>query len=88
VREGDATLPGRYYALASLEGVHWFNDYLGGALFVDAGDAFDQLRDARNAAGYGAGARVRTPIGPLRLDLAYGQRTRAVRVHFSAGLAF
>jgi translocation and assembly module TamA len=40
------------------------------------------------AVGVGAGVRVRTPIGPLRLDLAYGERTRAVRVHFSAGLAF
>jgi translocation and assembly module TamA len=88
LREGDATLPARYYTLASLEAVHWFNDYLGGAVFVDAGDAFDEIDAMRIAVGVGAGARVRTPIGPLRLDLAYGERTRAVRVHFSAGLAF
>jgi translocation and assembly module TamA len=88
VRQGDATLPGRYYTLASVEAVHWFNDFLGGAVFVDAGDAFDELAAMRIATGVGSGVRLRTPIGPLRLDLAYGERTRAVRIHFSAGLAF
>jgi translocation and assembly module TamA len=88
LREGDATLPARDYALARLAADHWFYDYLGGAVFVDGGDAFDALDAMRIAVGVGAGVRVRTPIGPLRLDLAYGERTRAVRVHFSAGLAF
>ena len=34
------------------------------------------------------GARVRTPAGPLFLDLAYGQRQRDLRLHFSLGIAF
>jgi translocation and assembly module TamA len=38
--------------------------------------------------GYGIGARVRSPIGPFRLDLAYGQDAHQLRIHFSAGLAF
>jgi translocation and assembly module TamA len=38
--------------------------------------------------GYGIGARVKSPIGPLRLDIAYGQDTREFRIHFSAGLTF
>jgi translocation and assembly module TamA len=38
--------------------------------------------------GYGIGARVRTPIGPFRLDLAYGQQSHQVRLHFSVGLTF
>jgi translocation and assembly module TamA len=38
--------------------------------------------------GYGIGGRVRTPIGPFRLDLAYGEQSRQVRLHFSVGVAF
>jgi translocation and assembly module TamA len=88
VRVGDATLPGRYYVAGSVEATHWIREAIGVAAFVDAGDAFDDRRDLRIAVGYGVGARVRTPIGPFRLDVAYGQRTRAVRLHFSVGLAF
>jgi translocation and assembly module TamA len=88
VREGDATVGGRYYALGSIEATHWFREALGAAVFVDAGNAWDHYSDFRLALGYGAGLRVRTPIGPFRLDVAYGQDTRAVRVHFSVGLAF
>jgi translocation and assembly module TamA len=88
VPEGDATVPGRYFALASIEATHWFREALGAAVFVDAGNAADELRDLEPALGYGVGARVRTPIGPLRLDVAYGERAHGVRVHFSVGLAF
>jgi translocation and assembly module TamA len=31
---------------------------------------------------------TRTPIGPFRLDVAYGQDTGKVRIHFSVGLSF
>ena len=85
---GSAVLPVRYYALASVEATRWINDTLGVAAFVDAGDAFDRPSDFSLALGYGIGARVRTPIGPFRLDLAYGQRSHQVRLHFSVGLAF
>ena len=46
------------------------------------------FRDFKVAFGYGVGARVRTPIGPFRFDIAYGQESRQVRIHFSVGLAF
>jgi len=88
VQVGDAVVPGRYYAVGSVEVTHWIREYIGVAAFVDAGDAFDEPGDARIALGYGIGARVRTPIGPFRLDVAYGQRTGEVRLHFSVGLAF
>ena len=42
----------------------------------------------RFALGYGIGIRVRSPVGPFRLDLAYGQDTGEFRVHFSVGFAF
>jgi translocation and assembly module TamA len=88
VREGDATVGGRYFMLASVEATHWFSEVLGAAVFVDAGNAWDHYSDFHLALGYGVGARVRTPIGPFRLDVAYGQDTRDVRLHFSVGLAF
>ena len=88
LRQGDATLPGRYYTVGSVEATHWFAQSWGVATFVDAGDAFDRPADARIAVGYGVGARVRTPIGPFRLDIAYGAQSRQVRLHFSVGLTF
>jgi translocation and assembly module TamA len=83
-----AVLGGRYFALASVEGTHWFNDRLGAALFVDAGNAWNDLARFPIALGYGAGLRVSSPIGPLRIDVAYGQDDRTVRLHFSLGLTF
>jgi translocation and assembly module TamA len=88
VPEGDAVVGGRYYAVGSVEIDHWINSTWGLAAFVDAGDATDAWDDFHVALGYGVGARVRTPIGPFRLDVAYGQEERSVRVHFSVGLAF
>jgi translocation and assembly module TamA len=88
VQQGDATVGGRYYALASAEATHYFTPALGAAAFVDAGNANDDLASFRFALGYGIGARVRTPIGPLRIDVAYGQDTASVRLHMSVGLRF
>ena len=58
------------------------------AAFVDAGNAADRLSELRPALGYGVGVRWRSPVGPLRVDLAYGQETQKVRVHLSIGIAF
>ena len=88
LKEGDSTLPTRYYFATSVEATRWISDAWGIAAFVDAGNAFDDMNDFKVAVGYGIGARVRTPIGPFRLDLAYGQESRQVRVHFSVGIAF
>jgi len=88
LKQGDAVLPVRYYTVLSIEATRWINDSLGVATFVDAGNAFDELSDFTLAVGYGIGLRLRTPIGPFRLDLAYGEQSRQVRLHFSVGLAF
>ncbi len=88
VQQGSAVVGGRYYALASAEYNHWITPSLGLAAFVDAGNAADSLGDMDLALGYGIGGRLRTPIGPFRLDLAYGQDVHRVRLHFSVGLAF
>ena len=59
-----------------------------GALFVDAGRAADRWRDLRPAVGAGFGVRWRSPVGALRVDLAYGRETRSVRLHFSVGITY
>lgn len=58
------------------------------AAFVDAGNAADRWSELRPALGYGLGLRWRSPVGPLRADLAYGQETRKRRLHLSVGIAF
>jgi translocation and assembly module TamA len=87
-RVGDATVGGRYYALASAEVVRWIGASWGIAVFVDAGNAADRVHDLKPVYGYGVGGRLRTPIGPFRLDLAYGEAAKSVRVHLSVGLSF
>ena len=68
---------------------------LGGAAFVDAGNTFARIGDlalGRLAVGAGLGVRIRTPLAPFRLDVAYpfsnAQGQRGVRVHFSIGQMF
>mgnify|MGYP003693911003 CR=1 FL=1 len=88
VDQSGAVVPGRYYAVTSVDATHWIDESWGLAAFLDAGNAVDSLSDAHLALGYGIGARVRTPLGPFRLDVAYGQDVRQVRVQFSVGLTF
>ncbi|HEX2539957.1 MAG TPA: BamA/TamA family outer membrane protein [Caldimonas sp.] len=59
-----------------------------GAVFVDAGDAADRWGDLRPVVGYGVGLHYRSPVGPLRLDLAYGHDVRRLRLHLSVGVRF
>ena len=58
------------------------------AAFIDAGQAANRWSDLRPALGYGAGLRWRSPVGPLRVDVAYGQKVRKFRLHLSVGVAF
>ena len=58
------------------------------AAFVDAGNTADDWKDRDPAIGYGVGVRWRSPVGPLRFDVAYGREVRSVRLHFSVGIAF
>ncbi|PXW96275.1 autotransporter secretion outer membrane protein TamA [Sphaerotilus hippei] len=59
-----------------------------GAVFVDAGNAASSWKEFGLVKGYGVGVRWRSPVGPLRLDLAYGEKVRRVRMHISVGLTF
>ncbi|CAG0124901.1 Translocation and assembly module subunit TamA [Rhodocyclaceae bacterium] len=88
VHEGAAVVGGRALATASAEYTHWFSRDWGAALFIDAGDAADILPDLRLATGYGSGARWRSPVGPLAVDVAWGPEAHALRLHFSIAVAF
>jgi translocation and assembly module TamA len=58
------------------------------ATFVDAGQAADRWGDIKPVLGYGVGLRWRSPVGPLRLDVAYGDAVKKARLHLSVGIAF
>ncbi|NLD54857.1 MAG: outer membrane protein assembly factor [Burkholderiaceae bacterium] len=88
VPRGDAIVGGRYLAIASLEYQHRLTDAYSLAAFVDYGNAGDSRSDFDPVAGYGLGLRWRTPIGPVNLDVAYGQAISRYRIHFSIGYTF
>lgn len=88
VHEGSAVVGGRTLASGSLEYTHWFSRDWGAAVFADMGGAADNWSDLRLSAGYGAGARWRSPAGPLALDVAWGQDGEDLRLHFSIAVAF
>lgn len=88
VQRDNAVVGAPALVVGSIEYDHYFNERWGMGVFLDAGDAAESFGDMSMAVGYGLGARVRTPAGPLSLDLAYGQREHDLRLHFSLGIAF
>lgn len=91
VKSGSATVGGRALAVGSVEYVHWLDRFGGDwgvAGFIDVGDAADRFNTLDLAVGVGIGARYRTPAGPLAVDVAWGERDKQVRVHFSVAIAF
>ena len=83
-----AVTGGRVLGVASAEFVHMFTAEYGMAAFVDAGDAADSMHELSAKVGYGIGARWKSPIGPLALDVAYGRDVQEYRVHFTVGYSF
>jgi translocation and assembly module TamA len=92
-KKSDADIPtegvigGRYLAVASGEFEHYFSEQWGGAVFVDAGDAFNSQLNAN--VGAGVGVRWRSPVGIIRLDFAVPVRTdhgdHGLRLHVMIG---
>ena len=68
-----------------MEYTHWIGENWGAAAFVDIGNAWDEGLSFDPALGYGVGGRFRTPIGPIRADLAYGE-DRTIQDPFFRGL--
>lgn len=70
------TLGGRYLAVGSLELERRLTGPWSLAVFTDFGNAFDPGYSQDIAYSLGAGVRWSTPIGPVRLDLAFALSKR------------
>lgn len=88
VEQDGAIVGGTVTAVFSAEMVYRITPQWGAAVFHDAGNAADTWKNFHFAQGSGVGARWRSPIGPVNLDLAYGHDTHDVRLHFSIGYGF
>lgn len=84
----DATVGGRYLAVLSAEYLHSFTAEWAGVAFYDAGNATDDWQSFQFARGYGAGVRWKSPVGPVGLDVAYGEQDHQVRASFAIGFRF
>lgn len=92
-RPGAPVSAGRYLAVGSVE---WQRPLRRGGeatpwehtLFADAGLVTDRGSARRPGVGVGTGLRYASPVGPLRVDLAYGLRPRRLRLHLSVGVSF
>jgi translocation and assembly module TamA len=93
VQPSGAVAPGRYLAVGSLE---WQRPILAdnrpgdweGTVFVDAGAVADKPGALRAKVGVGVGARWKSPVGPLQIDLAYGVDVKRFRLHLNVGFTF
>lgn len=92
-RPGGTISAGRYLAVGGLE---WQRPLRRDGLatpwehtvFVDAGAVADSLGGLSPSVGVGTGARYASPVGPLQADIAYGLKTRKLRVHLTVGVTF
>jgi translocation and assembly module TamA len=77
---------GQFLTVASIEYEHFINDQWGIATFVDAGNAFNSDFITVKY-GIGLGIRWQSPIGQLRLDVAFPSDTAYsfIQFHFAAG---
>ena len=89
VEKNGAIIGGRSIATGSIELAHPLTKKLPallGAVFLDVGDAAERFGNLQPNVGYGFGVRFLSPVGPLRLDLAYGTKVERWRMHFSVGV--
>ncbi|KWE71281.1 hypothetical protein WL77_01130 [Burkholderia ubonensis] len=83
-----SVLPTKYLMTGTAEYQHWFNRDWGAATFFDVGTATDAWGEKVFYKGVGVGARWRSPVGPINVDLAYGLRNHSVRPYLTLGIAF
>ncbi|MEO8742502.1 MAG: BamA/TamA family outer membrane protein, partial [Lysobacteraceae bacterium] len=84
-RVNGKNIGGRNLAVFSIEGEHRITQTWGAAAFVDAGDAFNASPHAH--VGIGVGLRWRSPVGPVRIDIAHGLNDpqSPLRLHLNIG---
>lgn len=76
----------KYMMTSSLEYQHRLTGNWWGALFVDYGDAFNETFAGKTGTGFGV--RWVSPVGPVRIDFAWGldeDPGNRFRIHFSLG---
>ncbi|WP_365674125.1 BamA/TamA family outer membrane protein, partial [Okeania sp. SIO3I5] len=89
---------GRTFVLGTVEYRFPVLNFLGGALFIDAATVFDSQSSVignpggvrekpGDGIGYGAGIRVQSPLGPIRIDYAINDEGET-RFHFGIGERF
>ena len=83
-----SVLPTKYLATGGAEYQHWFNHDWGAAVFYDMGTATDTWAERRFYQGVGIGARWRSPVGPINVDLGYGIQNQGIRPYLTLGVAF
>lgn len=83
-----SVLPSKYLVTATTEYQHWFSHDWGAAVFYDIGTATDAWHERVFYQGVGLGARWRSPVGPVNVDIAYGLRNKSVRPYLTLGVAF
>lgn len=88
VPKNGAIVGGNVMALMSVELAYQITPQWAVAVFSDAGDAAATRRDFRLRYGSGIGARWRSPVGQMNVDLARGHETGETRLHFSVGYGF
>ncbi len=84
--EGEV-IGGRYLAVGSLELERRIVGKWSAAVFFDAGNAFDPDYDTELEYGAGLGIRWRSPVGPIRVDVASGLSAddNQLRLHVVVG---
>ena len=83
--DGDV-IGGKHKLTMSIEYEHPVMENLSAAIFVDAGNAFNNIDDFTLEAGYGVGVRYKSPLGPIRVDLAVPEDNASdVNLYFSLG---
>ena len=90
-------LGGEALAVFNIEYTVPLLDFLKGAAFIDTGNVWSKAGDIGRGGfktGVGLGVRIKTPIGPLKLDYGYplnkqpGKETKEGRFHFSMSHGF
>ncbi len=71
INQDDQVIGGKHLLELSLEYQHPITDEWSAAAFVDAGNAFSDFKDSKLKVGVGFGARWRSPIGPVRIDVGF-----------------
>ncbi len=88
----------RTFLLGTVEYRFPLFSFLGGTLFVDGGTSFDSQSSVRgnpggvrdkpgSGFGYGAGIRIQSPLGPIRVDYGFNDNGDS-RIHFGVGESF